>query len=75
MLQKNFETEYVRIMQVRNEVVSSEKRHSVIDEESEEELATEIVIKQQVSMNKRGNSVQSSDDIHADDNSPPNNIF
>lgn len=57
MLQKNFETEYVRIMQVRNEVVSSEKRHSVIDEESEEELATEIVIKQQVSMNKRGNSV------------------
>jgi predicted transcriptional regulator len=34
MLQKNFETEYVRIMQARSELAQdmSQKRHSVIDE-------------------------------------------
>jgi len=58
-------------MQARSELAQdmSNKRQSIIDEESDEERPTEVFADAQTLLRERDQSVQSCDDTHAD-NSP-----
>jgi hypothetical protein len=66
MLQKNFDTEYVRIMQARSEMTREGKRHSIIDEESEEEKPADIRVTEPTKVGARDKSLSSYDKTNGD---------